>query len=347
MPGTLTDNPPVSVEAWEKPAPAEFQLDNAPHIASEPIARCPVCDNGGFTPHSFGYDYELRTCRNTWRFVECNTCRHVWLNPRPAISTLATIYPPHYYAYNYTTQVNSLALKIKNGMDRKKFQGMLRVLGRPIRSFVDIGCGDGRYLRFAEEAGVPKNRDYGLELDPAAVKRLNDQGWVGLCQRVEDCTDIAPGSIDLATMFHVIEHVDDPKAVARQAAKWIAPGGLFVIETPNIDSFDARLFKKTYWGGYHIPRHWNLFTPASLRRLLEDAGLEVVGTQYQTGHSFWLYSMHHVTRYAGGSRPRLAKLFDPMGGFLPILAGVTAFDKLRGKLGAKTSSMLMLARKPG
>lgn len=340
------------MEPWQASPPPEFVADGAPMIPTDEVALCPVCGEGGggerFAQHAVGFDYELRTCRNAWRFVRCAGCTHVWLNPRPAISTLGTIYPPQYYAYHYTEKVSSLALRAKNWLDSRKFAGMLGALGRPVRGFADIGCGDGRYLDFARRAGVEDARNYGLELDEQAVARLKARGYVGICQRVEECTAIPDGSLDLATMFHVIEHVDDPKAVVRHIARWIAPGGMFAVETPNIDSMDARLFPKTYWGGYHIPRHWNMFSPATLARLLTDAGLEVFATRYQTGHSFWMYSLHHATRYHKGSRPKLSRCFDPFGGLpsLPALLAFTAFDKARAACGARTSSMLMLARKP-
>jgi SAM-dependent methyltransferase len=354
---------PVRVEPWHAAPPSEFLADDAPTIPTDDVPACPVCACERFSLHAVGFDYELRTCRNPWRFVRCEGCSHVWLNPRPAIGTLAAIYPPHYYAYHYTEKVSPLALRIKNRLDSGKFAGLLKALGRAPGAFVDIGCGDGRYLRFAERAGVPKSRDYGLELDAKVVEKLNAQGYVGLCERVEDCRTIPRASIDLATMFHVIEHVDDPRAVVRTVADWLAPGGIFAVETPNIDSLDARLFGGTYWGGYHIPRHWNMFSPPTLSRLLTDAGLEVVGTRYQTGHSFWMYSLHHATRYKGTLtrdervrerispktlRARASRVFDPFGGLpsLPALAACTAFDKARIMLGRRTSSMLMLARKP-
>ena len=86
-----------------------------------------------------------------------------------------------------------------------------------------------------------------------------------------------------------------------------------------------------------------------LNPFLERHGLEVIDTRYQTGHSFWMYSMHHLTRYHGGSRPGLSRMFDPFGGWpaLPGLLGFTALDKVRSGLGMRTSSMLMLARKAG
>ena len=347
MTATAPASPPVAIPAWLTSPPPEFVSDNAPTIPTDDVPACPVCGGERFQQYATGFDYELRTCRNAWRFVRCEACTHIWLNPRPAISTLATIYPPHYYAYHYTEKVSPLALKAKNWLDSRKFAGLVRAAGRPITGFADIGCGDGRYLDFAKAVGVENTRNYGLELDAKAVARLNARGYTGLCQRVEDCTAIPDNSLDLATMFHVIEHVDDPKAVVRHVARWIAPGGIFAVETPNIDSFDARLFKQTYWGGYHIPRHWNMFHPATLARLLTDAGLEVIDTRYLPGHSFWMYSMHHVTRYCGGSRPMLSRCFDPFGGWpsLPALLAFTALDKARAAVGCRTSSMLMMARK--
>lgn len=346
-PPDLAPPVPTRVEPWQAAPPPEFLKDGAPSIPTDEVPSCPVCAARRFGQSAVGFDYELRTCRNAWRFVRCDACTHVWLHPRPAIGTLSTIYPPHYYAYHYTDKVSPLALRIKNALDRRKFAGLVSALGRAPRSFADVGCGDGRYLRFARGAGVGDDRNYGLELDRKVVDRLRAEGFRALCERVEDCREIPDGSLDLATMFHVIEHVDDPRAVCAGVARWLAPGGVFAVETPNIDSLDARLFRRTYWGGYHIPRHWNMFSPPTLARLLESAGLEVIGTRYQTGHSFWMYSMHHAVRYHGGSRPALSRLFDPFGGLpsLPALACFTAFDKLRAAAGLKTSSMLMLARK--
>jgi hypothetical protein len=145
------------------------------------------------------------------------------------------------------------------------------------------------------------------------------------------------------TMFHVIEHVDNPGMVIGRVRRWLSPGGVFALETPNLDSWDARLFQRTYWGGYHIPRHWNLFTPTSISRLLTNNGLEVMDTVFQTGHSFWMYSLHHAVRYKGKSRA--GAWFDPMKSLVG-LAGFTAFDLIRGSLGAKTSAMLVICCKP-
>jgi SAM-dependent methyltransferase len=165
------------------------------------------------------------------------------------------------------------------------------------------------------------------------------------CERVESCDRFEPGTFDLITMFHVIEHIDSPRTAVARLAEWLAPGGVLAVETPNLDSLDAHLFRDGKWGGYHIPRHWHLFRPSTLSRLLESVGLEVEAVRYETGHAFWMYSFHHALRYREPPRPRLARVFDPLASVAP-LAAFTAFDRMRAMLGAKTSSMLITARLP-
>jgi len=317
----------------------------APQISIEHVPSCPVCRSASRTHFASGYDYELQTCRNEWNFWQCCECSAVWLDPRPAAAELAVIYPSTYYAYNRSNKTSLVARKGKELLDRIKFSGFLKQTRVP-SSFLDIGCGDGRYLDLFARRGIPKDRIYGLDLSEEHVRQLRDRGYKVYQRRVEDCTDIPAASIDLATMFHVIEHVAEPARVVRRIAGWLSPGGALVVETPNLDSWDARLFKKGWWGGYHIPRHWTLFDANSLRCLFEECGLNVRYFAYQTGHASWMNSFHHAAKY--NSRlpsPRLADWFElPKG--LPMLIACTGFDILRRAFGARTSAILIVAQKP-
>lgn len=318
-------------------------MSAAPAIAIERVTTCAVCGEPTTTPFARGRDYELETCSNEWTFVQCIACAHVWLDPRPHVSALPTIYPPHYYAYDYEQRINPVARRAKAALDARKLAGILRRLERAPRSYLDVGCGTGRYLRAMAARGLDRPAIHGLEIDAGVVARLAAEGFAVQCARAETA-EIPDASLDLITMFHVLEHVDAPDAVVSRLARWLAPGGVLAIETPNLDSLDRRLFAARYWGGYHIPRHWHLFAPDTLARLLRNAGLEPLRTTYQTGHSFWMYSLHHWLKYERGM-PRLARLFDPFRSVIP-LAAFTAFDIARAALGARTSAMLMLARRP-
>ena len=315
-----------------------------PEIATEPVGRCDGCGSGEHREFARSRDYESRTCRNEWTFVACSSCGLVRLHPRPALSTLPIIYPPTYYAYSYEDTIPWIARAGKAMLDRRKLNGIVRMLDRPVRSFADIGCGTGRYLRAMAAAGVPREKIHGLELDADVVASLRREGFQAHHDRVETCTAIPAGSLDLATMFHVIEHVDAPSAVLERVATWLTPKGVLALETPNIDSWDARRFHDRWWGGYHTPRHWTLFDPETLQAMLRRHGFEPFALRFQTGHSFWMYSLHHRLRYGDPPRPRLARWFDPLRSVVP-LAAFTALDLLRGAVGARTSAMLVLARR--
>jgi 2-polyprenyl-3-methyl-5-hydroxy-6-metoxy-1,4-benzoquinol methylase len=325
--------------------PEEILASGAPMVAEVDVPHCEVCGRTEVRPAASGYDYELITCRNEWHFVSCSNCGHVWLNPRPSVEALDVIYPETYYAYNYG-EISAVARKSKELLDSLKMRKILATCREQPHAYLDVGCGDGRYLEVLARRGVSRDQLYGLELDEQVVARVRERGFQAFCERVETCERFEDAKFDLITMFHVIEHVDSPRAVIDRLASWLRPGGVLALETPNVDSLDARLFRTGTWGGYHIPRHWHLFKPPTLTHLAEQAGLEVEAIGYETGHAFWMYSIHHMLRYGQPPRPRTARFFDPFHSLVP-LAAFTAFDRLRSTLGAKTSAMLMIARKPG
>jgi hypothetical protein len=119
------------------------------------------------------------------------------------------------------------------------------------------------------------------------------------------------------------------------------------VGAPNLHSWDAGLFREHPCGGYHIPRNWHLFMSDSLTILLTSAELDLLTVQCQSSQFSWLYSYHHRLRYGAPPHPRLAVRFDVRGGSLLAFAATTAFDNLCATLGAPTSNMLLIARKPG
>jgi SAM-dependent methyltransferase len=142
-----------------------------------------------------------------------------------------------------------------------------------------LGCGDGRYLYQFAQRDLERDRIIGIDLSSPAIPRLKREGFRILSKRVEDCDEIEPNSIDLITMFHVIEHVEDPISVIRRLSGWLAPGGVLALETPNVESLDRYLFSEAWWGGYHIPRHWTLFTESNLQLALRKVGLTEVAPE--------------------------------------------------------------------
>ncbi|MBI1969214.1 class I SAM-dependent methyltransferase [Candidatus Woesearchaeota archaeon] len=84
---------------------------------------------------------------------------------------------------------------------------------------------------------------------------------------------------DIITFWHVLEHVRGPILYIRECRRILKPGGVVIIEVPNIGSTSARWFRCN-WLGLDLPRHLYHFTPASLQYLLEKEHFFIRKIQY-------------------------------------------------------------------
>jgi SAM-dependent methyltransferase len=312
---------------------------SAPLVPVQP-ARCGLCDADDSRPYAVSVDYEYGTCRNEWHFVECAACGTIYLNPRPAPEALPVIYPPNYYSYNYDQQINRVARAAKTWLDRRTLSWLMAQLNVPLQAYCDVGCGNGRYLHAIAARGIPRNRIYGTELDGEVVRRLVAEGFRVERSTLEEARDLPEGGIQLMTMFSVLEHVAEPWRLLQKVRTILAPGGLLVAEVPNPRSLNARWFRDRYWGGYHTPRHWNLFAIDALSAAAVRAGMRVKTFRRTTGHAFWLFSLHHYVRFELRWES-LGRLLHPAT-CLPGVALATAFDLLWAGAGGETDNVIVV-----
>jgi 2-polyprenyl-3-methyl-5-hydroxy-6-metoxy-1,4-benzoquinol methylase len=300
-------------------------------------AKCPICGSEPSEPHARGRDFEYGTTGETeWAMKRCARCDVLALSPRPADSELNRIYPGNYYAYDFSNR-RSIGYMVKALLDRRAAAAYL-AYGRG--NVLDVGCGDGRLLRACAGLGVAPDRLFGVELDARAVEAGRAQGFQIEQKRFED-TEYQDGFFHLIVLQQVIEHVGDPRGMIEKLGRVLAPQGAVVLETPNIASWDHSLFRRRYWGGYHIPRHFFLFNKRSLRRLLEQCGFDVTAVQSLASPMFWIHSVHHAMaerRYPA----LLRRMFDPYPPNPVALAFFTLLDVLGKALGV-TSNMRMVA----
>ncbi len=144
-------------------------------------------------------------------------------------------------------------------------------------------------------------------------------------------------------MLQLIEHVEDPAAIARRAFALLRPGGIFVVETPNLAGWDYALFRKRWWGHYHFPRHFHLFSTEALHRMLEETGFVIDRSDQLISTSAWTISLGNYFldhRYPGWFA-RFWNFKNPI-----LLALFVTLDTVRSRLGARTSNQRAIARKP-
>jgi 2-polyprenyl-3-methyl-5-hydroxy-6-metoxy-1,4-benzoquinol methylase len=136
---------------------------------------------------------------------------------------------------------------------------------------LDVGCGDGSYLAFMKELGY---QALGIDPDPEAVRVAKEYYGITVYCGTIDQVELAEEEFDAITIRHVIEHMHDPMAALQASYKLLKPGGKLVILTPNVRSLIHFLFKDAW--SLDPPRHLILFSPKALRRMVEDAGFNVV-----------------------------------------------------------------------
>ena len=111
----------------------------------------------------------------------------------------------------------------------------------------------------------------GVEPSPGAC--ANARRGLGLSVHCGTLGEVSwsKGSFDVVTAWHVLEHCPDPSGTLAEIHRILRHGGLFMGEVPNAAGWGARLFGD-HWYHWDVPRHLYSFTPATLRRLLENAG---------------------------------------------------------------------------
>jgi SAM-dependent methyltransferase len=162
-----------------------------------------------------------------------------------------------------------LARPLLGAFDRAR----LRLLDRrPPGRLLDAGAGRGRFVATARAAGWDAT---GIEPSARGVQAAKEAYGVTLAPAgIEEAT-IDAGSLDAVTLWHVLEHLDDPGAALARVRGWMAPGGSVLVGVPNLASLQARL-----GGGrwFHLdpPRHRTHFTVAGIEALLRRSGFEPV-----------------------------------------------------------------------
>lgn len=138
--------------------------------------------------------------------------------------------------------------------------------------FLDIGCFEGHLLDQIRNNTCWKSS--GLEPNGHAVEMAIGKGLHVWCGRAENADSLIPQEqkFDVIYMGQSIEHVDDPVKVIGCLRRFLAPDGVLVVSTPNLDSREIDWFGPT-WAHWHPPYHRYIFSKKGLYALARQVGL--------------------------------------------------------------------------
>jgi 2-polyprenyl-3-methyl-5-hydroxy-6-metoxy-1,4-benzoquinol methylase len=301
-------------------------------LHDETLGTCPVCGSRERTlRHAALRDDSYRAVDGQWPLWRCAGCGCAYLDPRPDRASIGLAYRGYYthggspdapapaaapspswrgrlrgwaeQAYlqrRYGAPGKAPAARLGAALfallpaHRRAVDVRLRHLPGPGRGrrLLDVGCGDGGFLRLARDCGWQVE---GVEPDPQAAAAARRHGVPVHTGGLEACAGRS-ACFDLVTMSHVLEHLHDPVAALADCHRLLGPGGRLWLATPNIDSLGHAAYGP-HWRGLEAPRHLVLFDEAGLRRLLQAAGFQAVRRHAPAwGEPFVLARASHAMR---------------------------------------------------
>lgn len=236
---------------------------------------CPICRLAGASRFAVARDRLFGIARGSFPLYRCAGCRTVFQHPMPGAAALGSYYPAEYW-WSPRQRPGNVGLLSRLERIYREFvaRDHVRFLrrcaaataGRP--TLLDIGCGSGTFLHLARQCGFEV---CGMDVSAHAVLEAQQQYGLAVKQGEIGSLDWDGGRFDYISMFHVLEHLTDPRQALAYAGRLLKPGGSLIVQVPNAASIQAGCFGAR-WYGFDVPRHVMNFTPESLRLLFEQAG---------------------------------------------------------------------------
>ncbi len=225
---------------------------------------CPICGQDNARP--------LWTKQGA-AYVRCNVCSLVYENPRLSEQELVEFYSARSYFINESHQAESSGYEdyfaqCTRSLQEEYFAVIQRYAKVQRGNLCDVGCGPGGVLKIAQEKGWEAT---GVEISAWAVQE-GRKGGVKIHEGSLLDAGFPDNHFDAVSMFDVLEHLTTPRAYLREIHRIVKPGGVLVIETPNVDGFFARYVYRERADLVKPRAHICLYGPQSARRLLAPVG---------------------------------------------------------------------------
>ena len=241
----------------------------------ETLKSCNLCGAEGILT----LDAENNIC-------QCRLCGYVFDTPRPTAGEVAAFYskPGQYKLWIAEGKARDLLWK-------RRLRKMRRT--RKPGKLLDVGTGIGQFLHHARAV---YSNVYGTEVSDSAIRIAKERYGLEVVQGDIESIDFGGLKFDTITLFHVLEHVPNPRSVVEKCRQLLSEGGVLVIAVPNdilcirpkikelamlgkrsrSDSASKLPLKRIALDGSMQEIHVSHFTPSVLERFLEACGFTVL-----------------------------------------------------------------------
>ena len=261
-----------------------------PHIT---INNCPICNSSDIV-NAFNVVDHFST-KEKFPIYDCSNCGFRFTNNFPSDDIIGRYYDsPDYISHSDSKKgvVNRLYHFFRKQMLRKKVNMVSKyTLGARL---LDIGSGTGYFLNAAKERGFKVS---GIEKDSKAREYAISN--FGLDVKDEKSLwGIENESLDVITLWHVLEHMQNLNDVVAKIKSILKPDGVMILALPNHISHDGKKYKD-YWAAYDVPRHLWHFTPDTVEKMLSKHKFKIMKQKTMPLDAFYISMLSE--KYKGSS----------------------------------------------
>ena len=195
--------------------------------------------------------------------------------PQPSEKNL----PDYYHSEDYISHTDSkrnlleIAYQLVKQFSLKRKVKLVTRVNQGQGRILDVGCGTGDFLQACEQKGWSIA---GIEPNEKARQLASTKTNFNDYQRtVEELIESNPGSFDVITMWHVLEHVPNLADFIDKIKSLLKPNGVLVVAVPNFKSWDAKHYN-SYWAAYDVPRHLWHFSRKSMERIFSEFDMKIL-----------------------------------------------------------------------
>ena len=292
-------------------------------------AKCPICKNPDTTFYVSTNALMHEPNNELYIFNICNNCEAVFLTNPVTPEKLEHYYTDNYLPYRgpaawgkYRSFVANSQKKID--LNRVNFVKKYLKKNDPNISVLDVGCGNPSFLESLQQNS--KVNCTGIDFSDSGWKGKNYPNLVLKKVAIEDFA--ADKQFEVITLWHYLEHDYNPTKTIEKLYSCLKKGGKLIIEVPDYKSISARI-QKSYWQGWHSPRHISLVNKKSFALLFQKDKWQIKKhLRYGTLDAFTLWWLGRMQKKGVDWSGSMSNHFLMLVILKVVIFPIFAFEKL-------------------
>jgi len=230
-----------------------------------------------------------------YMLLKCINCHFLRISPTPDQKIIDDLYTnksmPEKQLDNEVFSSSFLTLIKKNILIKPLINRLYKIIGKTDSpKLLDIGCSTGWITSLSKESGFEVT---GLEANSYVANYGRKKYAIKIIEGfIEDLN--TDEKFDAVTMFHVLEHIADPRKMLSQVHGLLDERGKLLVVIPNAGSLGVNIFKRSY--NWNISHHISFFSPDTIQDILKQSGFRILKIVHLTSPPLMLYSYNRYMR---------------------------------------------------